>query len=136
MSLNILFLCCANFSNLFVIVSLILGFNKYPNAGLTLNRIVFGMLSFVAFFAVSYCASEVSREDEKIRKRMKSVVFNLSVKKDTKKQGDLLQRFLQSKAEIVLSAGGVMNFSRGFLLTSSGVLISYNLLLVQLNTAY
>ncbi|GBN76441.1 hypothetical protein AVEN_170550-1 [Araneus ventricosus] len=129
-----LFLCSANFSNVFAIFSFALGFSKSPNALLTLSGIVFGTLNFAAFFGTSYSAAEVSREDERIRKRIKSVAFNRYVQKDTKEQGDLLQRFVQSKAEIVLSAGGVMNFSRAFLLTSTGVLITYNLLLVQLNT--
>ncbi|GBM61919.1 hypothetical protein AVEN_69575-1 [Araneus ventricosus] len=134
MSLQILFLCCANFSDIFAVVSYALGFSDYPDALVILSVMVFGTLNFVSFFATSYFAAEVSREDEKIRKRIKTVAFNSSVKKDNKVQGDLLQSFLQSKAEIVLSAGGVMNFSRGFLLTSAGVLISYNLLLIQLNT--
>ncbi|GBO00581.1 hypothetical protein AVEN_133641-1 [Araneus ventricosus] len=129
-----LFLCSANFSDVFAAVSFALGFSKYPDAIVTLKKIIFGTLNFVAFFATSYSAAEVSRKDERIRKRIKSVAFNRYVQKDTKEQGDLLQRFVQSKAEIVLSAGGVMNFSRGFLLTSAGVLITYNLLLVQLNT--
>ncbi|GBM71517.1 hypothetical protein AVEN_266882-1 [Araneus ventricosus] len=129
-----LFLCSANFSDVFAIFSFALGFSKNLNALLTLNGIVFGTLNFVAFFATSHFAAAVSREDSMIRKRMKSVAFNLSVTKDTKGQGELLRRFIQSKTEIVLTAGGVMNFSRGFLLTSAGVLITYNLLLVQLNT--
>ncbi|GBN76444.1 hypothetical protein AVEN_170553-1 [Araneus ventricosus] len=127
-----LFLCSANFSDVFAIFSFALGFSKHLNALLTLNGIVFGTLNFVAFFATSYFAAEVSREDSMIRKRMKSVAFNLSVSKDTK--GHLLRRFIQSKTGIVLTAVGVMNFSRGFLLTYAGVLVTYNLLMVQLNT--
>ncbi|GBO35484.1 Tigger transposable element-derived protein 4, partial [Araneus ventricosus] len=104
-----LFLCSESFSDVFAAVSFALGFSKYPDAIVSLNKIIFGTLNFVAFIATSYSAAEVSREDERLRKRIKSVAFNIYMQKDTKEQGDLLRRFVQSKAEIVLSAGGLEN---------------------------
>ncbi|GBM61921.1 hypothetical protein AVEN_69576-1 [Araneus ventricosus] len=89
---------------------------------------MFGTLNFVAFFATPYFAAEVSREDEKIRKRMKSVAFDLSLSKDTKGQGDLLRRLIcvQSKEEITLSAVKKIPFHGNILVctkdTSSGML--------------
>ncbi|GBN39184.1 hypothetical protein AVEN_15524-1 [Araneus ventricosus] len=115
--------------------SKILGFDELLlNPIITMDNSVFGSLHSVAFFALPYFASEVSKADEELRDKVKDEFFRLTLRKSTKAGSELLGRFMKAKRHLVLTAWGVFQFKKGFLFASAGVVITYNLLILQLNT--
>ncbi|GBM43285.1 hypothetical protein AVEN_220817-1 [Araneus ventricosus] len=94
---------------------------------------IIAILNLSSFFAVACFASEVSQENERVRQKMEEIAFELSLSDVTEKQGRILYRFIKLKKKLILSAWGIFSFTSGFLLTSIGVSITYNLLLLQLD---
>ncbi|GBM78271.1 hypothetical protein AVEN_245205-1 [Araneus ventricosus] len=100
-----------------------------------IDNSVFGLLQSIAFFALTYFASHVSKADEELRKKVKDVAFRLSLQENTRAHSELLVRFMKSKWRLILTAWGVFQFKKSFLFASAGVVITYNLLILQLDTS-
>lgn len=134
-SAAVFWLWSSHFVEIFASFSNLLGFHSSVNPVYIVERIVITSLNLAALFSVPYFASEVCREDEKLRKRARETSFFLRMSKETEieKSGEFLTRFMKSKEKIMFSALGAFYFTRTFLLTSAGVLITYNLLVLQLN---
>ncbi|GBM97997.1 hypothetical protein AVEN_98533-1 [Araneus ventricosus] len=133
LSLQIFWIMASHFTVVFSILSKILGFYGYSDPAYNLENSAFTAFQGPSFFVIIFFASKVNSADEKLRRGAKSVAFQLSLKREHKECSELLDRFIQSKERIVLTAWGVFHFTRSFLFTSAGVLISYNLLILQLN---
>ncbi|GBN96950.1 hypothetical protein AVEN_143836-1 [Araneus ventricosus] len=134
MSLQIFCLCLSNFTQIFIAFSTVLGFHSGGNGMSAVGRAIIAILNLSSFFAVAGFALGVSQEDENTRQKMEEIAFDLSLSEETEKQGKVLYRFINLKKKLIFSAWGVFSFTRGFLLTSIGVLNTYNLLLLQLDT--
>ncbi|GFR01026.1 uncharacterized protein TNCT_330361 [Trichonephila clavata] len=134
MSPEVLWLCAANFTDLFSSLSNVLGFHSNSNPIYRTEKVIYTSLNLLAFFAIIFFAAEVCRKDQKLRETSKKAAFMLSLSNESREHGKLLYRFIESREEIILSAWGVFNFTRSFLLASTASLISFNLLLVQLDT--
>ncbi|GBN75136.1 hypothetical protein AVEN_90700-1 [Araneus ventricosus] len=91
---------------------------------------IFNVLQGISFFAVIFYASQVENEDRKLRYEVKDFAFRI---KETKECSEMLLDFVSSKCHLVLTASGVIQFTKSLLLTSAGILVTYNLLVLQLN---
>lgn len=134
-SVPVFWLWSSHFVEIFASFSNLLGFHSNAHLVYIVEKIIITPLNLVSLFSIPYFASEVCREDEKLRKRAKEMSFYLRMSKETEieKSGEFLMRFIKSKEKIMFSALGAFYFTRTFLLTSVGVLITYNLLILQLN---
>ncbi|GFY77561.1 uncharacterized protein TNIN_103551 [Trichonephila inaurata madagascariensis] len=134
MSSEVLWLCAANFTDLFASLSIALGFYPNSNPIYTTEKVIYTTLDVLSFFATVFFAAEVCRKDQKLRETTKKAAFMLSLSEESSEHGKFLNRFIKSREKIILSAWGVFNFTRSFLLASTAGLISFNLLLIQLDT--
>ncbi|GIY58701.1 uncharacterized protein CDAR_416081 [Caerostris darwini] len=134
LSLQVLFLCFSNFTEVFAVFSTTLRYYDYWADIYGIEKAIFTTSNLISFFGITYFASEVSREDKRLRAIIKEIEFKLSSSKETQNQGNILHKFIESKESIVFSAWGVFHFTRELLLTSTGVFMTYNLLVIQLNT--
>lgn len=134
LSAQVFWLCSSHFLLLFRLFSKLLFVYTYIPITLV-NDSVVPVLQSLCFFAISYSASEVSCQDGVVRERAEDAAFRMELAKDTKDCGEILAKFVRSKKPLIFSACGMFDFTKGFLLASSGVLISYNLLILQLNTS-
>ncbi|GBN22764.1 hypothetical protein AVEN_182049-1 [Araneus ventricosus] len=134
LSLQVFWLMSSHFSVIFSTISKILGFYEHNSVVYNTENYSLTSLQNISFFLIIYFASKVNSEDVEMREAVKNIAFQLSLVKEYKECSDLQLRFIQSKRELVLTAWGVFRFTRNFLFTSAGVLITYNLLILQLNT--
>ncbi|GIY58702.1 uncharacterized protein CDAR_416091 [Caerostris darwini] len=134
LSLQVLFLCISNLTEVFAVFTITLGYSDFWNYIYGIEKAIYTISNLISFFGLTYFASEVSREDKRLRVIIKDIEFKLSSSKETQDQGNMLHKFIKSKEIIVFSAWGVFDFTRELLLTSTGVFMTYNLLLIQLNT--
>ncbi|GBN04557.1 hypothetical protein AVEN_257151-1 [Araneus ventricosus] len=124
----------SQFIVLFAMLSKILGFYGYFNVILDVENSVFASLQSISFLTIIFFASAVKREDEDLRNHVHHIGFQWSLAEETKECSKLLVRFIESKHHLVLTAGGIFHFTKSFLFSSIGVLITYNLLFLQLGT--
>ncbi|KAG8177794.1 hypothetical protein JTE90_017655 [Oedothorax gibbosus] len=132
LSMQVFWLSSSHFVMVFIQFSKILGFYTYSNS-IFVENTVLAALQCVSFFAVTYFASEVHKQDKVLREIASDLGFRIRLSKGSRDFGDLLEQFLQSKEVVIFSALGIFDFTKGFLLSSTGVLISYNLLILQLD---
>ncbi|GFS53322.1 uncharacterized protein TNIN_322351 [Trichonephila inaurata madagascariensis] len=133
MSSEVLWICAASLTDLFAGISVALGFYSYGNHVYTIEKVLYTTFDLMSFFSIIFFAAEVSRKDQILRKMVKETAFWMSLSDETEVNGKLLYKLIKSKEEIVLSAWGVFSFTRSFLLASFAGLISFNLLLIQLD---
>ncbi|KAG8186463.1 hypothetical protein JTE90_009222 [Oedothorax gibbosus] len=133
LSSQVFWLCSSHFVLLFRLFSKLWLTDTYIPVTLVKDSVL-PTLESLCFFAIAYFASEVNYCDLAVRDRAKDVAFRLELAKETKECGKVLSKFLKSKKVLMFSGWGMFDFTRGFLLASSGVLLSYNLLILQLNT--
>ncbi|GBN59430.1 hypothetical protein AVEN_228425-1 [Araneus ventricosus] len=88
----------------------------------------------IILFQSAYTAAGVNEKDQNLRKLIKEISFNLRCSDDTKREGKLLLEFIMSKEKLIFLANGIFCFTKSFLLASASVFLSYNLLLLQLDT--
>ncbi|GBO40385.1 hypothetical protein AVEN_26606-1 [Araneus ventricosus] len=131
---QIFWLMVSQFIVLFAILSKILGFYGYFNVILDVENSVFASLQSISFLTIIFFASAVKREDEDLRNQVHHIGFQWSLADETKECSKLLVRFIESKHHLVLTAWGIFQFTKSFLFSSIGVLITYNLLFLQLGT--
>ncbi|GIY58699.1 uncharacterized protein CDAR_416061 [Caerostris darwini] len=134
LSMEIFWLMASHFIIVFAMLSKVLGFFGYFDLILDIENTIFFFLDTISLFSIIFFASRVNKEDERIRDKVKDIAFHLSLVKETKETSKLLIRYIQSKRHLVLTAWGIFQFKKNFLFTSVGVLITYNLLILQLNT--
>ncbi|KAG8187383.1 hypothetical protein JTE90_016929 [Oedothorax gibbosus] len=134
-SWQVLFLVTSNFIELFKLFSEFFGFNVSQYV-YKVDIIISSSLSSLSFFSIAIFASEVDSQDRDLRRVTKEVSFNLSVVEETRASGELLAKFMKSKEGLTLSACGLFQFTKSFLLASFGVLLTYNLLILQVNTTW
>ncbi|GBO00108.1 hypothetical protein AVEN_265419-1 [Araneus ventricosus] len=134
MSLQVFFLTCLCFSDIFAVFSNILGFYRIFSSVHIAGNVASVTLSFSSFFCMAYSAGGVYEKDQKLRKTIKEISFSLRCSEGTKRDGKLLLEFIRSREKLIFTGNGVFAFTKSFLLSSAGVLISYNLLLLQLET--
>ncbi|GBN08691.1 hypothetical protein AVEN_73488-1 [Araneus ventricosus] len=134
MSLQVFFLTCSYFSDLFSVFSNVLGFYTSHNAVYIAEKFVSTILNFVSFFCLAYIAAGVNEKDQNLRKVIKEISFNLRCSEDTKRDGKMLLEFIRSKEHLIFTSNGIFTFRKGFLVTAASVFLSYNLLLLQLDT--
>ncbi|GBN98818.1 hypothetical protein AVEN_6704-1 [Araneus ventricosus] len=97
-------------------------------------KVLSKILNFVTFFSIAYAASCVYEKDQKLRKAIMEISFSLRCAEDTKRDGKLLLEFIRSKEQLIFTANGIFTFTKSFLLAAASVFLSYNLLLLQLDT--
>ncbi|GBM43286.1 hypothetical protein AVEN_220818-1 [Araneus ventricosus] len=136
MSLQIFFSCPSNFTEIFKALSAVLGFHSNETLVFSVGRTIIAILNLSSFFSVAGFALGVSEEDEKARQKMEDISFGLNLPEETKKEGTLFYRFSKLTKKLILRARGAFSFIRGFLLTSIGVLLTYNFLFLQLDAYY
>ncbi|GBN08696.1 hypothetical protein AVEN_73492-1 [Araneus ventricosus] len=134
MSVQVFFLISSHFSDLFPVFSHVLGFYTMSNSVYVAQKVVFTILNFVTFFCIAYAASGVYEKDQKFRKAIMEISFSLRCAEDTKRDGKLLLEFIRSKEQLIFTANGIFTFTKSFLLAAASVFLSYNLLLLQLDT--
>ncbi|GBN28591.1 hypothetical protein AVEN_185114-1 [Araneus ventricosus] len=93
-------------------------------------------LQGVSFFVVIFFAAQVHEEDEELRHEVKDIAFQLKNLKGTEESYEALFLFLESKRPLALTASGLFQFKKNLLLSSAGILITYNLLILQLDIIY
>lgn len=135
LSFQILFLSASNFFELFSLFSRILGFTPVRQI-YQVGNFVSSFLSSLSFLVIAVFASRVDTQDGVLRRVSKMAAFNLSLSKNTQPCGELLTRFMESRERLTLTAFGLFQFTRSFLLGSSGVLLTYNLLIVQIDSPW
>lgn len=84
------------------------------------------------FFALTYFASIVYYEDNKLRVIVENKAFGMKLIKQTEECGIIVSQFIRSKPKLVLSAWELFDFNKGTLLKSVGVIVSYNILILHL----
>lgn len=134
LSAHIFWLSSSNILIIFVQFSSFLGMYSY----LSMNTmhgyfLSFSLVQSLSYFSTIYCASKVRERDLELRERVKNSIFLLRLSKQATESRKLLKEFIDSKQPLILSAGGIFKFTKGFLLQSIGLLITYNLLILQLN---
>ncbi|GIY58700.1 uncharacterized protein CDAR_416071 [Caerostris darwini] len=134
LSLQVFWLMMSHFIVTFSMLSKFLGFFYIDGVIFNLEKTLSDPFKCVSFFSIIYFGSKVREADEEMRDTAKDVAFALSLSKETEEISKILFRFIESKRPLVLTAWGVFQFSKGFLFTSAGVLITYNLLILQMNT--
>lgn len=130
-SWQILFLSVSNFIELFQLFSGILGLRR-TSPIYNVENFASSFLSSISFFAIAVFASRVDTEYSVLRRVSKMAAFTLSLSKDTRSLGGLLSKFEKSRERLTLTACGLFRFTRSFLLTSSGAVLTYNLLILQI----
>ncbi|GBN28586.1 hypothetical protein AVEN_185110-1 [Araneus ventricosus] len=136
LSLQIFWLISSLFTSLFVLFSATLRFNSSSSLIVDLEYIIFAALQGISFFVVIFFAAQVNEEDEELRHEVKDIAFQLKQWKRTEKSYETLFLFLESKRPLALTASGLFQFKKNLLLTSAGILITYNLLMLQLDRIY
>ncbi|GBM56967.1 hypothetical protein AVEN_224877-1 [Araneus ventricosus] len=134
MSLQVFFLTCSYFSDLFSLFSNVLGFYTKHNGIFIVAKVVSTTLNFASFICIAYTAAGVNEKDQKLRKGIKEISFKLRCSDDTKRDGKLLLEFITSKEKLIFTANGIFTFTKSLILASASVFLSYNLLLLQLDT--
>lgn len=134
LSMQIFWLNSANFFILFIHFSRFLGMYTY-RPSLAVQSTWFPFLQGWFYFSIIYCASKVHQQDLNLRKLVLNVIFQLRISEPNQECRRLLTDLIKSRKILIFSAFGMFDFTKGFLLTSLGVLISYNLLFLQLKKA-
>ncbi|GBN83329.1 hypothetical protein AVEN_250047-1 [Araneus ventricosus] len=133
MSLPVFLLTCSHFSDFFSVFSYGLGFHQCSDF-CAVSKVASTTLTLSSCFCVAYFASGVYEEDQKLRKAIKEISFSLRCSEGTKRDGKLLLEFIRSKEKLIFTANGLFNFTKSFLLGLASVFLSYNLLLLHLDT--
>lgn len=94
---------------------------------------LFMYLQISLFVVAVFLASEIHNSDVSLKLRMRDVAFQLSLNPENSSCADLLLRFLDSKPVITFTAWKMFNFTRTFFLTSVGALLTYSLLIAQID---
>ncbi|GBN77677.1 hypothetical protein AVEN_161884-1 [Araneus ventricosus] len=136
LSSQIFWLLSSLFTSLFVLFSATLRFNSSSPLIADLEYIIFAALQGISFFVVILFAAQVNEEDEELRHEVKDVTFQLKRWIRTEENYEALLLFLESKRPLALTASGLFQFKKNLLLTSAGILITYNLLILQLDRIY
>ncbi|GBM97992.1 hypothetical protein AVEN_98530-1 [Araneus ventricosus] len=133
LSLQIFWLLSSHFTIIFVLISTFFGFYNFSVSILDVENSTFSVLQGISFFAVMFYASQVESEDRKLRNEVKDLAFRLKLSTETKECSETLLDFINSKCHQALTASDVVQFRKSLLLTSAGFLVTYNLLVLQLN---
>ncbi|GBN34368.1 hypothetical protein AVEN_57897-1 [Araneus ventricosus] len=133
LSLQVFWLLVAHFVMVFLWLSAILGFYQHEGGALSTEMQMFAPIVGFSLFSILFFASRINKEDDELRLRVKDVAFELSLRTETMDSSKLLLRFIESKQQLVFTAWSVFHFRKSFLFVCAGVLISYNLLILQLN---
>lgn len=134
MSTQVFFVIASQFTLTFSYLAICLGMYIERNPVFYFEHNAFNSLQSLLFFTIAVLASKVKEEDEGVRIKVKEMALQLSFSKDTLDYGNTLFRFIDSKAPLVLTAWGIFKFTKSFLFQSVGALITYNLLLLQLDS--
>ncbi|GBN00744.1 hypothetical protein AVEN_53853-1 [Araneus ventricosus] len=82
----------------------------------------------------AYSAAETYEKYKKLKKRAKEISFTLRCLEDTKDDGKLLLKFIRSKEKLICTTSGIFTLTKSFLPAAASVFITFNLLLLQLDT--
>lgn len=134
MSTQVFFVIASQFTLTFSYLAICLGIYIEQNPVFYFENNAFNSLQSLLFFTITVLASKVKENDEEVRIKAKEMALQLSLSKDTLEYGNTLLRFVDSKAPLVLTAWGIFKFTKSFLFQSVGALITYNLLLLQLDS--
>lgn len=129
-SVSMLFLTCYQYSLLYIVLSELYDNKPETDAIFRIEKWV-RYLQILLFLTLVVIASEVHEKDVALRAAVKDVAFQISQKNP--KISDILVKFMNSKQKLSFSAWGMFRFTRGIYASSIGVLITYGLLLIQLN---
>lgn len=132
LSTQVFWLVASHFVMVFIQFSKLFQFHPY-SASIYIENSIYPFFLTVSFFAIVYFASEIHREDGVLRANAEDLAFRLWLSKGTQKRGALLRQFIRSKQSIVFTASGMFHFHRSILLSCLAILLSYNLLILQLN---
>ncbi|GBO14989.1 hypothetical protein AVEN_77151-1, partial [Araneus ventricosus] len=133
LSLQIFWLLSSHFTIIFILISTFFNFYGFSVSILDVEHSIFSVIQGISFFAVIFYASQVESEDRKLRYEVKDFAFRLKLLTETKECSETLLDFVNSRCRLVLTASGVIQFTKSLLLTSAGFLVTYNLLVLQLN---
>nr|XP_015903969.2 uncharacterized protein LOC107436688 [Parasteatoda tepidariorum] len=122
----------ANFFVFFLSFTQLVGFTSIFDMPQKTENFTILLVQGVLLFVIIYKAAKVGEEDRLVRKKVKDLVFFLLSSKETCHNGNFLSEFLNSKPNITLTAGGAFTFTKSLLFTTVGVIITYNLLILQL----
>lgn len=132
LSAQVFWIITEQFIQTFFSLSQFLGFSKGFDSVFVAENTAFHCLQTISFFTITVLASKVKENDEAFRIEVRELAFQLSLSKETHEFGKTLIRFIDSKPPLVLTAWGIFRFTKSFLFTSVGTLITYNLLLLQI----
>lgn len=133
-SLETLFLTFYQYSLMYFLISNLFGFGMNFNDILTEIFHVLHCIQPFLYIAMLLAASEVNNQDNLLRTAVKNWVFRLSIHHTTSGNSDMLSKFMYSKPVITFTAWKMFSFTRTFIVTSTGALLTYSLLVMQLRT--
>lgn len=133
LSLELLFLTLFQYTLVYTVVSDF--YEQETDILMYIEKMSFRNIPVLFFIVMVFYESEVNYQDIRLRKNVRGLVFRMTTVENNAKCADVLSRFMDSKDEIAFSAWGMFRFTRTFILTSLSVLITYSILILQLDTA-
>lgn len=127
---EIFFMACYQFSFMYIRISDLYIKLSDLDIVLTTVRMLQNVLPFL-FLLMSLAAAEVHSRDMALRKKVKDISFQMSLRPTTSTSADILLRFMDSKPAITFTAWMMFSFKRTLILTSAGVLVTYSILILQ-----
>lgn len=120
------------FFYVFLLFSKYLGSYSYSPTAI-LKSSASNVVHAASYFGIIYFASRVHQQDSRLKERVENIAFQLQLSKVSKTDGYILKEFICSRRPLIFTACGMFNFTKDFLLASTGILITYNLLFLQLD---
>lgn len=79
-----------------------------------------------------FVAADIHARDSSLKSKIKDVAFRMSFSRGTLVYSDVLTRFVDSKEIITFTAWKMFSFTRTFIITSTGVFLTYSILILQI----
>lgn len=132
LTLEMLFLACYQYTLMYMRVSDVYLSEIETDPILQIPRWLQNMHIFF-FLAMVLAASEAHSRDASLRWKMKNRAFQMSLHTTTPSQAEVIYKLVDSKPPIVFTAWKMCSFTRKFILTSIGMLLTYSFLILQLD---
>ncbi|KAG8190190.1 hypothetical protein JTE90_011914 [Oedothorax gibbosus] len=134
LSTQVFFNLASQFALTFSYLALWLGMYTERDPVFNFESNAFKALQSMSFFVVTVVASRVKQSDQAVRIKVKELAYQLRLSSNTIEYGNSLQMFMDSKEPLILTAWGIFKFTQSSFFNTIGILITYNLLLLQLES--
>ncbi|KAG8190373.1 hypothetical protein JTE90_022017 [Oedothorax gibbosus] len=134
LSTQVFFIIASQLALTFSYLAICLGLYTEKDPVFNFENNAFNALQSMSFFVVMVVASRVKQRDQEVRIKVKELAYQLRLSSNTIEYGNSLHMFMDSKEPLILTACGIFKFTQSFFFKSIGILIIYNLLLLQLES--